>query len=308
MRTILAVVFLASAAVRADDRPDDILKQAIAAAGGNEALEKYPAGRVVGKGTMSFSGVDTPFTFEQAYHLTGRFRTAVHCDVQGRKWDLLQVVNDGVARQTINGRPVPLTEAALKELQTAAVLNEIGRLSPLLSNRKYTVKLDKKGPEGGLVIAVKGQPDFHCTFDRKSGHLVRIAYKELEPETAKEAEVEMHFDDFKTVFGPDAADACQRQPRRQETGGLSSRELHAAGTDRSQGVCDRWLIIGYAGYRECWVSSNRVSWLRKLEQIFDPRLRYPIPDPRYPIPASYTCLQSCLSSIGARTGRRWRRS
>ena len=94
MRTMLCglVVLPLAAAAGQPDRPEDLVKYAVAAAGGAEVLKKYPAGRVMGKGTMSFAGVETPLTFEQLYHVPGRFRTAVRCEVRGQKWELVQVV------------------------------------------------------------------------------------------------------------------------------------------------------------------------------------------------------------------------
>lgn len=198
---VLAVSISCSAA--AEERPDDIIKAAIAAAGGEEALAKFPAGRLVGKGTMSFAGVDTPFTFEQAYHIPGRFRTTIRCEVKGQKWELNQIVNDTVAKQTINGRTIPLSEAAIKELQIAVLLNEIGQLSTLTTDKKFAVKLYKheKNADPGVLVQVKGFPEIRLGFDRKSGLLVRTAYKTVDADTSKDVDVETTFDDFKAASG-----------------------------------------------------------------------------------------------------------
>jgi hypothetical protein len=153
---------------------------------------------------MLFVGAETPFTFEQAYHLPGRFRTMVRCEVKGQKWELIQIVNDSVARQFINGRAIPLTDAALKELQLASIVNEISQLTPLLSEKKYNVKLEKnmKGMDTAtLLVQTKGYPEIRLGFDRKSGHLVRCAYKGVDPDTSRDVELETIFEDFKTFSG-----------------------------------------------------------------------------------------------------------
>jgi len=196
------VVVLGTAA--AQEKPEALVKAAVAAAGGAEVLAKYPAGRVVGKGTMTFAGNETPFTFEQAYPLPGRFRTAVRCETKGQKWELLQVVDGAVARQTINGRAVPLPDAGFRELQLAVLMNEIAQLTPLAADRRFTLKPDKqlKGPDAvGVVVQVKGYPELRLAFDRKAGHLVRIAYRDTDPDTAKEVETETTFAEFKEVAG-----------------------------------------------------------------------------------------------------------
>ncbi len=186
------------------EKPEELVKAAITAAGGCETLSKYPAGHAAGKGTMIFAGTETAFTFEQAYHVPGRFRTLIRCEVKGQKWELLQVVDRAAAKQTINGRIVPLTEASTRELQLAVVLNEVSQLTPLVLDKRFTLKSDKqlKSPEvAGVHVSVKGYPELRLVFDRKAGHLVRIGYKDTDADTAKEADTEITFTEFQTISG-----------------------------------------------------------------------------------------------------------
>ena len=205
MRAMLCGLALAlgCGSAAGQEKPDELVRAAIVAAGG-DTLAKYPAGRVVGKGVMHFAGGETPFTFEQAYHAPGRFRTMIRCEAKGQKWELLQVVDGAAAGQTINGRVSPLTDAGLRELQLAVLLNEVGQLSPLVADRRFTLKHDKqlKGPDAAGVIAqVRSYPDLRLAFDRKAGHLVRVAYRDPDPDTAKAVETETTFAEFKTVAG-----------------------------------------------------------------------------------------------------------
>src|SRR5437763_16937281 len=73
-RMAVPVVLLVVVAVAAaqEAKPDQLVKTAVEAAGGTEALNKLPAGRVVGKGTIAFAGSETPVSFEQVYHVPGR--------------------------------------------------------------------------------------------------------------------------------------------------------------------------------------------------------------------------------------------
>jgi hypothetical protein len=186
------------------ERPEEVVRAAVAAAGGAETLAKYPAGRVVGKGTMTFAGVETALTFEQVYRVPGRFRTTVRCEVRGQMWELVQVVDGATAKQTINGRVVALNEPGLRELQLAVLLNEVAQLTPLAADRRFGLKADRqlKDPQlAGVLVHVKGYPELRLAFDRKTGHLVRIAYKDTDPDTAKEAETEIAFAEFQTVSG-----------------------------------------------------------------------------------------------------------
>lgn len=200
----LILTFVLLAPPPAVDRPEEIIRSAITAAGGETLLNSLPAARVTGKGTMFLGTNEAAFTCEQAYQLPGRYRTHVQCQEKGLQWEMLQVVNDGVARQQINGKVTPLLDAAARELQTATLLNEIAQLTPLLADRKFVVKHDKQAKatdQVGLLVQVKGYPEIRVGFDRKSGHIVRLAYKESNPENAKDMEIEISLDDFKTVSG-----------------------------------------------------------------------------------------------------------
>jgi hypothetical protein len=203
MRWMLCGLVLAIG-LAAKAQPEGLVKGAIASAGGFETLTKYPAGRVAGKGTMTFAGVETPLTFEQIYHVPGRFRTVIRCEIRGQKWELVQVVDGAVARQTVNGRVVALNDPGLRELQLAVLLNEVSQLAPMLVDKRFALKPDKlqKGPDvAGLLVQVKGYPDLRLAFDRKDGHLVRVAYKDVDPDTAKDAETEIAFAEFQSVSG-----------------------------------------------------------------------------------------------------------
>jgi hypothetical protein len=198
------VLTITLVAVAQQDRPEELVKSAIAAAGGAEVLEKFPAGRVTGKGTMTFAGVETAFMIEQAYQIPGKLRTLIRCEIQGQKWELLQVLDGETGKQKINGRLIPMTDIAIKELQLATLLNEVAQLTTLGTDRKFTLKPDKveKGhDQTGLFVQVRGQPDFRLGFDRKSGHLTRIAYKAYDPDTALETEKEILFSEFKEYSG-----------------------------------------------------------------------------------------------------------
>ncbi|VTT99502.1 unnamed protein product [Gemmataceae bacterium] len=188
----------------AQDKPDDLVKAAVTAAGGAETLAKYPAGRSVGKGTLFFPTANREFTFEHAHHAPGRFRSRVTCEADGGPVELIQVADGAKARQRINGRAVPLTDAGVRELQLAVLLNEVAQLTPLTADRKFVLRADRqlRGPDAtGLVVLVRGFPDLRLAFERSTGHLTRIAHRSVDPETGKEGDLETTFSEFKEVAG-----------------------------------------------------------------------------------------------------------
>jgi len=204
MRWVLGVlVAVVSGPVAAQERPEDVIGTAITAAGGAELLNKFPAGRTTAKGTIFAGATELPVAVEQVYHAPGHSRTLVRTEPRGQKLELVQVVNGPKARQTVNGTAVPLTEATARELQTAALLLEVGQLTPLLTDKKFTLKPEKPGKatEAGVLVQVRGYPDLRLGFDRKTGHLVRVSRRYVDPDAAKEVELEQVFSDFKAFAG-----------------------------------------------------------------------------------------------------------
>lgn len=206
MRVILCVALAVAALlpVTAQDKPDDLVKAAVKAAGGADTLAKYPAGRAVGKGTLFFATANREFTFEHAHHTPGRFRSRVTCEADGGAMEIVQVVDGQTAKQRVNGRAVPLTDAGVRDMQLAVLLNEVVQLSPLSADRKFTLRADRqlRGSDAtGMVVLVRGFPDLRLSFERSSGHLVRIAHRSADPETGKEGDLETTFSEFKETAG-----------------------------------------------------------------------------------------------------------
>lgn len=205
-RTFAAALLLAVpvAALAQETRPEEVIRTAIAAAGGAETLARFPAGRVVAKGVIVAGGTETPVTVEQLFQLPGQIRTVIRSEPRGQRLEVQQIVNGTRSRHTINGTTIPITDAAAQELRHALLLQEIGQLAPLLTDRKFTLKTDRraKNPKiAGVLVHVKGSPDLRLGFDRKTGHLVRIAHKAPDPGTGKEAEFELVFSDFRAFGG-----------------------------------------------------------------------------------------------------------
>jgi hypothetical protein len=201
---VVGCVVLPLAVVAQDAKPEDVVKAAVEAAGGAELLNKFPAGRVVAKGTLFAAGAKVPVTVEQAYHVPGRMRTVIRMEPKGQKQEVLHVVNGAKVKYAINGTPVPATEAAAKELQHAALVLEAGQLTPLLTDKKFTLKPDRAAKEAdtaNLLVQAKGFPDLRLGFDRKTGHLVRVSRKATDPDTGKESELEQVLSDFKPFAG-----------------------------------------------------------------------------------------------------------
>jgi len=190
-RIVVVGLLLAVPLVAADDgRPDEVVRAAIVAAGGADILAKYPAGRTTAKGVMIAAGIEAPVTIEHTFHVPARSRSVFRTELKGQKQEIVQVVNGEKMRTTLNGATIPTTDAAAKEVHMGALVLEVGQLTPLLTDRKFTLKHDasvRGGELVGVIVHTKGLPDLRLAFDRKSGHLVRIVRRGLvagrEPES-----------------------------------------------------------------------------------------------------------------------------
>ena len=198
---VMVVVAVTVAAGQEKKKPEVVVSAAVEAAGGTDALKKLPAGRVVGKGTITFAGVETPITFEQVYQVPGRLRTLITAAPKGQKYELLQIVANGKVAHAVNGKPVPVPESQAKDALFAAALLDAGHLLPLMEKR-FTLKSERGTKELAVLhVQLRGQLDFRLGFDRKSGNLVRITQKVADADSGRDVESETTFSDFQTVNG-----------------------------------------------------------------------------------------------------------
>jgi hypothetical protein len=185
--------------------PKLIVQRAITAHGGEEALKAYTKTSSKGKGTMTVYGLEMPFTSEVTFVAPDKLRMEMNAEVGGQKMAMLQIMNGDKFLQTTNGKKTPIGDVEKKELVQAAMMQDIATLVPLLSG-KYTLKLEKDekiGEDDMTVISVEAR-DFRtvkCSFDKKTGYLIRTSRKGFAPGDKGPREVleETQLSDFKKV-------------------------------------------------------------------------------------------------------------
>lgn len=204
----LAVTALALGVVpaRADDQAEAVVKKAIDAHGGADALKKALSGTSAVKGEMTVMGMDLTFTGKITTALPEKMRMDIAVDVMGQKVDVVQVVNGAKVKHTVNGSAAPLEDAQKDELRAGVAGREAATLVPLLDAKRYTLKAEKDGAVGdapAAVVVVNGQglKDVKLYFDKKSGLLVKAERKGLAPGGGGEVESASVFSDFKKVDG-----------------------------------------------------------------------------------------------------------
>lgn len=206
-RWLLGVAVLAGGMLpaAAQDRPEDVVKKAIAAHGGLDALKKFPAATIQGKGKLFVANAELPFAGSIVFQSPGKVRLEIVAEAGGRKVTLLQVVNGEAVKQTENGMPSKLDEATKAELRQSTMMQDMSLLFPLLDSARYTLGAEKDVQAAGTTCAVvlvkaKGLNDTRLYFDRKTGRLVQMERKGRNPEGKEINEVSV-FSDFKPA-GP----------------------------------------------------------------------------------------------------------
>jgi outer membrane lipoprotein-sorting protein len=196
----LALVVVPARAQDADTA-EAVVKKGIEAHGGADVLKKLRAGESKMKGDMTVTGMDIEFTGTLVYQLPDKFRMEIDAEVMGLKLAIVQVVNGNQIKSTLNGMATPVEDAERKELQQAAMLQEITQLTPLLEKDRYKIKLEKPTDAANVVlVTAEGLNDTRLHFDKKSGLLVKTERKGLSPGEG-EVNEETVMSDFKEVDG-----------------------------------------------------------------------------------------------------------
>jgi hypothetical protein len=206
-RSVIGVValVLGVAPAVAQDKPEDVVKKAIAAHGGLAVLKKFPAGTSKIAGKVVLDGREMPFTGALAFSSPGKVRLEMVVEVAGQKASLIQVVNGDKVRQTENGLPSKLDPAMQAELRESAVIQEMSLLYPLLDATRYTLLLEKDAAVDGkdaavVLVKAKGLKDARLFFEKKTGLLLAMQRKGLNPSQKVVDEITT-FADYKTIDG-----------------------------------------------------------------------------------------------------------
>ena len=96
----VAVALAAAGAAAADDKAEAVIKKAIEAHGGADALNKYKAARFTMKGEMAIMGMDVEISGDMAYR-PDSFRMSINLTVMGQQIAVHQVVNGEKGKRTV---------------------------------------------------------------------------------------------------------------------------------------------------------------------------------------------------------------
>jgi hypothetical protein len=181
MRQILTIVFafVLTAAARGEDPARAIIEKAIQAHGGAAPLDKYPAGRAKAKGTVVIRGTEFPFTAERLFQMPGKLRETFEVVSQNIQRPVTYVASGNSFAVFAGGLAQEMPQSQIQELRTAVYVQNLTRLTPLLSDKK--IKLTDAGQKtvdgkqyAGVIVSTDGRKDVRLYFDPKTNLLAAV--------------------------------------------------------------------------------------------------------------------------------------
>ena len=203
---IAAVAVLAGVGARAADDPAvAVVKKAIDAHGGEEALKKAKGGEYKLEGEVTIGADKSKFTSTVSYALPDKFRMTSDTAISGKKNSQVVIVNGDKLKVTNDGKAQEIKPEVKAEFMQLAAVQEVSLLFPLLDDKKYTLKAEKDEKADDKEVAVvlvsrKGMEDIRMSFDKKTGEWVKFTHKMLDP-FGQKVLTEVTNTEFKKVDG-----------------------------------------------------------------------------------------------------------
>ena len=212
----LVVAVAGASAAAADEKAEAVVKKAIEAHGGADALNKYKAGKFNMKGEMTIMDMDIPFTGKMAFMAPDRFKLEMEAEFMGQKMTTHQTAVGEKARSKVvfGGMVVPVPESEKEELKMGVALQEAEQFTPLLDAKKFEITAapdeDVSGAKASVVtVKIKSlNKEAKFYFDQKTGLLVKTAHKGKglgEADEATEVLEESLQQDYKKINGVQTA-------------------------------------------------------------------------------------------------------
>ena len=208
-KTILmlsALVLSVGTASAQDDKAKAVIEKAIKAHGGAENLNKLTATEGEFSGTMTIFDMALNFSGSTVTQAPDKMALNISIDIGGAKQNIKQIVNGDTALMMVGGEKQDVNDEMKSELKKGPLLAEAARLTPLLKDKTYTIKLEGDEDVDGkpatvLNISSKELKEVKFYFDKKSGLLVMTKRDSVNPAT-EEAVVETSMlSDYKMVDG-----------------------------------------------------------------------------------------------------------
>jgi hypothetical protein len=203
---VLGLLLTTGSRGRADNPADvkAILEKAIKAMGGEANLTKYKAATLKGKGKINLMGTEIEFTIEAQAQPPKFSRGHSEADVNGMKFERIQVVNGDKGWISMMGNTEDMPEEQLAAEKETLYAGWVARLVPLKEGAFTLAPLPeiKVGdrPAVGIKVSHKDHKDISLYFDKENGLLLK-SERRAKDFTGQEVKQETFFTDYKAYDG-----------------------------------------------------------------------------------------------------------
>ena len=200
------VVLLCAGSAPAQEKPQEVIQQAIKAHGGDEKLARIACDKVKVNGILHIGDDDVPFTAETYVQLPDQFKNTVNLTVNGRKIVLVQTLLGDKTAVTQDGQPLKVTAAGDADMRETMHLERCLRLVPLLTDKAYELTALEESkvtnqPAYGVKVALKGRKDLRLYFDKETHLLVKTEHPHDDGKGGGEVKQEEYYSNFKDLGG-----------------------------------------------------------------------------------------------------------
>lgn len=202
---LLAVALTVPPYVAAQSDPRAVIEQAVKAAGGLETLTKHPGARIKMKGVYFLQGKEAPFQGQSIYLMPDRVRSSLEMTIQNVPRSIVQILNGNKGELFVSGVAQQVTDPQLQEMRMAVHSQNVARLVPLLSDRKFTLaSAGDKTVDGEKLIGVRvtapGYKDVTLYFSEQT-HLLAVIERPGFDSNGKPAAQVDHYSDYRDAQG-----------------------------------------------------------------------------------------------------------
>jgi hypothetical protein len=206
---VVAVLLWFAVTASAQDKPEDVIKRAIKAHGGEDKLGRATCDKAKVNGVIHIGDEDVQFSSEEYVQLPSQFKNTVTLTLNGRKVTLVQLLNGDKAQVLQDGQPLKVTAAAEAEMRETMHLNRCTRLVPLLKEKGFELTMLPEAkvneqPANVVKVALKGFKDLTLYFDKGTDLLVKSEHMHddaKEGQDRKEVKQEEYYSKFKDLGG-----------------------------------------------------------------------------------------------------------
>lgn len=181
-----------------------VLKRAVEAHGGVDALNKFQGARTKAKGKIDILG-GADFSQQTALQYPNKFRDEMEMQIAGQNIKVTTIWNGTDGSIEANGQKVPVNGAIKDALRDAA---ETLRAMRLVGMTEPGYELSSLGeaqvndqPAVGVRVAKKDRRDLNLFFDKKTGLLAKMEHRVVDQMTGQEVTEERIVQEYQKMEG-----------------------------------------------------------------------------------------------------------